>query len=736
MVPTGMRKQISLQQFFLVVVAWGLLWSPASGKTEDIQNYAMLLDMSASMLEPLDGTPKYKLAQQALKNLEEALLGQTNISLIYFANGTDQQNDAANCLSSRQVIRNGEAVTLEHVSTVVHNLGQPEGRKTNIAHAIEIAAQELKTLGGGKIILISDGNENCELNPVELARELQAANIPIDTIGIGNAADFSELGRIALAGGGTFQLANSAIGLAEAISNAAPMSGAVGAGPQAMSVDAGSQQIPAMPAPATEPMVLEMDVNVAEEVTLPVAVEIILDVSGSMAGRLQGIPKMTLARQALSEALLGLESTAFAVGFRAYGFDHSVAKTAEASCPNTVLLNPVARNQIPGIRTQVGGLIPYGYTPLAKSLELAGEDLLAVESDKQMIILLTDGEESCGGDPESVAANLRRRGIDVEVHIVGFDLTAEEATVMKDVAVAGGGAYYDAHNVAELSSALSQVIEVTANKVDPDWLRTISPVIGGKTPSEAVLLAPGTYTLTAHLPKGEEMFFRVTTARGQHGVVRGLIQSRRLIREGDTRVESDLGYAQYAIRLYEADGGKIGGRTVRLHGEPGSFGHVGYSDLLGNGFIFSISSNYDQVHKDALFNIEVTDASDQYVGVEASEQLTKTTPTITLNTPTTGHLGDGDRKDVYKVELGEATSVVTINLNFREPDFVSRVMVKGLSRGRKIQSAASRGDAYALVVDIPEAETEGLMIEIKSNNPALKEKFSSYELAVTTKDVK
>lgn len=729
-----MRKPAALQQLFVIVVAWGLFWSPVWGNTKEVQNYAIVLDMSASMLEPLNGIPKYKMAQQALKNLEATLIGQSNVSFIYFANGTDQQNDAINCLSSRQIIRNGEVITAEHVSTVVGHLGAPEGRKTNIAHAIDLAAQELKALGGGKIILISDGNENCDLDPVELARGLQAASIPIDTIGIGNAADFSELGRIALAGGGAFQLASSAAGLADAISSAAPMSGMGGAPAQAMPMAAGNQPISALPAPATEPMVLEMDVSVAQGPKLPVAVEVILDVSGSMAGRLQGVEKMKMARQALSEALSGLDSSAFVVGFRAYGFDNSVAKTPEASCPNTVLLNPVSPNQIFSIRAQVGSLIPYGYTPLAKSLDLAGEDLLAVESDKQMVILLTDGEESCGGDPEAVAANLRSRGIDVEVHIVGFDLAVEEAAVMKDVAVAGGGAYYDAQNLEELSSALTHVIEVAANKVDPDWLRTISPVIGGSTPDDALLLAPGTYTLTDHLPKGEEMFFRVTTAKGQHGVVRGLIQSRRLIREGDAKVESDHGYAQYAIRVYEADGGKIGGRSVRLHGDPGTFGHVGYSDLIGDGFVFGISSNYDQVHKDALFNVEVTDASDLYVGLEASGKLTETTPTITLNAPVTGHLGDGDRKDVYKVELGEGALVVTVNLDFHDPEFVSRVIIKGLSTGQKIQSVASRGEAYALLINIPEDEKEGLMIEVRSNNPSLREKFSSYELTVITKD--
>ena len=728
-----MPVQSVIKRFFLISLLLTLFIFPNGASSEDDPNYVILLDLSASMRDRLEGTPKNIIAQEAIRQLMPTIVGQNNVSFYYFANGTDKQYDAINCTATTQVIRNGNPVAEEQVEDIINQLDHPLGRKTNISHAISIAAQELKLLGGGKIILISDGNENCDLDPVELARDLKAANIPIDTIGIGKAADFSDLGRIALAGGGSFQLVNSASGLAEAISNVGP----AGSGGASMGTGTGlgAGKMPALPAPATGPMVLELDMTVSDEVIKPVAVEIILDVSGSMAGRLEGVQKMALAKNALNEALAGLDSDAFVVGFRAYGFDTSVAKTPEASCPNTVLLNPISHNQITGIRNQVNGLTPYGYTPLAKSLALAGEDLLAVDSDKQMIILLTDGEESCGGDPEAVAADLRAKGIDVEVHIVGFDLEVEEAAVMKDVAVAGGGAYYDAQNAAELTNALTKVIEVTANKVGPSWLRTISPVMGGETPEDALVLTPGTYTLTAHLPKGEERFFRVNTAKAQHGVVRGLIQSRRLIREGEERVESDLGYAQYQITVYQPDGGKIGGRFVRLHGDPGTFGHVGYSDLIGDGFIFSISSNYDRVHKDALFNIEISDAGDQYVGVEAAESLTEASPVIMQNTLITGHLGDGDRKDVYKVLLDRGTPSVTVNLAFRDPEFVSRVVIKGLSTNRNIQSVASRGDPYVLVVEVPEDEVEGLMIEIRSNNPSLKEKFSPYELTVTPKDV-
>jgi len=321
---------------------------------------------------------------------------------------------------------------------------------------------------------------------------------------------FSQLGRIALAGAGEFKLADSAGSLANAIGVAMPPAVApapVLEVPQTPAVPATEMVteteveltppkqveqvvVPAVPAPPVEPLVLEEEV-VSQKPKQPVAIELILDVSGSMAARIQGRSKMVLARSALHEAIRGLDTPAFHVGFRAYGFDSSVPKTQEASCPNTVLLNPIVAYQIGSIRAQVDGLQPYGYTPIAKSLELAGADLRKTKASKQMIILISDGEETCGGDPVEVAEQLRQMGIDVETHVVGFDLDRKQAKQMRSIAAAGGGKYYDAKDASELKQALTTVVEVAQDKIEPTWLRTIHPIEGGATPETAVDLLPG-----------------------------------------------------------------------------------------------------------------------------------------------------------------------------------------------------------------------------------------------------
>ena len=79
-------------------------------------------------------------------------------------------------------------------------------------------------------------------------------------------------------------------------------------------------------------------------------------------------------------------------------------------------------NNLRTIGIEASRLTPYGYTPIADSLLKAGDDLQAIEADSRMIILITDGEETCGGDPIATAKHLCEMGIKLETNIIGFDL--------------------------------------------------------------------------------------------------------------------------------------------------------------------------------------------------------------------------------------------------------------------------------------------------------------------------
>jgi hypothetical protein len=76
------------------------------------------------------------------------------------------------------------------------------------------------------------------------------------------------------------------------------------------------------------------------------------------------------------------------------------------------------------------------------------------------VVLVTDGEESCGADPAAAMVALRAAHPDVVVSIVGFDLDAEDQAGARRRfelwAELGGGAYVEAGDEAALLAALAE----------------------------------------------------------------------------------------------------------------------------------------------------------------------------------------------------------------------------------------------------------------------------------------
>ena len=76
---------------------------------------------------------------------------------------------------------------------------------------------------------------------------------------------------------------------------------------------------------------------------------------------------------------------------------------------------------------QVAALQPVGGTPIAAALELAGSELARNDSPCGMV-LISDGKETCNGDPAAVAASLTSRlKLSFGLHVVGFDVQGDDA---------------------------------------------------------------------------------------------------------------------------------------------------------------------------------------------------------------------------------------------------------------------------------------------------------------------
>lgn len=128
----------------------------------------------------------------------------------------------------------------------------------------------------------------------------------------------------------------------------------------------------------------------------PVRVEVVLDVSGSMARPTgDGRTRMQAARDALSELVRSLPRRT-ELGLRLYGSEYD-GNERRVACRDTRLVHPIQRLDPAAIERQVAGLRPTGDTPIGHALRRAASDFPRVDEDTQdVIVLISDGEDTCG----------------------------------------------------------------------------------------------------------------------------------------------------------------------------------------------------------------------------------------------------------------------------------------------------------------------------------------------------
>jgi len=184
----------------------------------------------------------------------------------------------------------------------------------------------------------------------------------------------------------------------------------------------------------------------------------ILDVSGSMAQKLGAGSKMDAAKATFSELIDGLPA-ALNVGLELYGH------RGDKDCSVIEVPVPPRPLDAAAIKASVAPLQPRkGATPIAASLERAGQ-VLAGAQGRKSVVLISDGEETCGGDPVAAAKALRGQDVNFALHVIGFGVNAKQRAQLEAVAASGGGNYYDAQDAAALKASLQEVKKKVASRV-------------------------------------------------------------------------------------------------------------------------------------------------------------------------------------------------------------------------------------------------------------------------------
>ncbi len=154
----------------------------------------------------------------------------------------------------------------------------------------------------------------------------------------------------------------------------------------------------------------------------------IFDASGSMmdswSGRKDvmesGPNRMSVAKQALVDIIDTLKRKPnVEIALRVYGFQSPVVKN---DCIDSKLCVPFGKDNAYYIKDFVKKLTPNGVTPIGYSLEQTVNDFPKDSTARNVIIIITDGEESCGADPCAISASLQKNRIVLKPFIIGMNV--------------------------------------------------------------------------------------------------------------------------------------------------------------------------------------------------------------------------------------------------------------------------------------------------------------------------
>jgi Ca-activated chloride channel family protein len=175
---------------------------------------------------------------------------------------------------------------------------------------------------------------------------------------------------------------------------------------------------------------------------------IVFDASGSMNDRMNGSTRMQIATQQLEAFIRSLPNDT-EMGMVAYG-------NRIPGCDSARLYSTLKKGGGKEVLAKLPLLFPAGSTPIARTLELVNKHLLTGNPDSE-IILVSDGIESCDGDPILEVQKIRRVNPNSKVHVLGLDVLPNEERDLQYLATAGSGMYFPVKDRTSMSQALQSI---------------------------------------------------------------------------------------------------------------------------------------------------------------------------------------------------------------------------------------------------------------------------------------
>lgn len=191
---------------------------------------------------------------------------------------------------------------------------------------------------------------------------------------------------------------------------------------------------------------------------------ILLDASSSMLLNVGGEQKMEIAKSAVRSFANSIGKTS---DVSLYVYGHAGTQNdqdKQLSCTTIDEVYPLQKFSEKAFHEAVEQVEAKGWTPLAGAIQKAREDY--PEGDVTLYIV-SDGAETCDGDPVAEAKALAGENTNRKVNIIGFQVDQTSENQLKAVAEAGNGEYMRADTLEEMNRTITET-----------WLPSALDIIG------------------------------------------------------------------------------------------------------------------------------------------------------------------------------------------------------------------------------------------------------------------
>ncbi len=186
----------------------------------------------------------------------------------------------------------------------------------------------------------------------------------------------------------------------------------------------------------------------------------ILDTSGSMDELIDGETKLSSAKSEIVNTVNQINKDKYNTAL--------ITFSEREYCESELSVEP-GGNRFDKLSKIIAMKKAYGRTPLADAIRLSGEVLKNI--DKKMVILVSDGQETCTGDPVKEAKYLSEQyGININVQVIGYAVDDASQQQLKKIAdLDSDWKYHKAEDADQVARAIDRITKKAA-LLDPIWL--------------------------------------------------------------------------------------------------------------------------------------------------------------------------------------------------------------------------------------------------------------------------